>query len=1457
MRFLRLSAVVCLAFITIAGTRAFSQPNASKQSLSRLTEKIDEDRLVSLGGNTLPVANAKTDLGRVRGNMAMSDLILVLSRSPEQQAAFDAFVASQYDATSANFHYWLEPAEVGEKFGPSTRDIAVITGWLTKHGLTVAEVSKDRMSIRFSGTARQVEATFHTQIHNIEVKGEKHIANMRDPLIPVALAPVIAGVKALHDFRPYPLHSIGNKAQLDVSTGKWNRIPADSAQPSKASKISAVVPHPDYGITVPTSGGSYPIEDVTPYDFATIYNVLPLWSAGTDGTGQTIAIAGTSDINPQDVANYRSIFGLPAGPALKTIVANGVDPGQCTAYSGYCTLGDLFENTLDVEVSGAVAKNAQIDLVVSGQTSPTTDTVYSSANYVIQNNTAKILSVSYGLCELFMGTSGNAAYNNLWETGAAEGISIFVATGDAGSPTCDQGLASGVPYGARFGLSVNGLASSAYVTAVGGTDFAWCKPTINSTGQVIGCSSTSPWWNAANSTTNGGSAANYVPEVAWNDSCASSQGAAYLESLAKFLGYTGVTDPEIACNFVVNNYSSIQSRYGINLSFFAESVGGGGGASTCTSSNTGSTTTSPDPSSCSGGYTKPSWQSRVSGIPADGKRDIPDLSFFAGNGLWNSATLVCVSATGTCVASTSTSSEPVSQEVGGTSVASPQMAGVMALINQKAGVNQGSPNPELYALAAKQSLAGCSAESVKTNSSCYFNDIDTSTIATPCQAGSLNCTVAHSGDTWGILSGYSAGNAYDQATGLGSLNVANVVNGWTSLLGTMPVTVTLTPAQNTIVLDQPLQVVISVTGSSGTPTGNVTIVGGGYDGGAQSLASGSYTFTIPAFSLTAGSYNLTGSYQGDSTYAQGSATAAITVNKVTPTVSVTLNPTSIGANTPITANITVAGNGSDPKPTGTVQLTAGSWNSYCVLSAGICAITIPVNTLPNGTDTISVSYPGDSNYQPATGSAVETVNALTPTITAVASPPSFYADEPFTVAVSITGSGSIPSGQVTLGFLNINHSSYSIDGQLSGGKFTFNVPPDRVFAGQDRVELSYTGDSNYLPGRIDVPIKVTAAPTTTTVSSSPASIYTNTAVTLTGTVTANSGSPSGYVKAFSGSYQSNIVDVINGQYQIVIPPGTLTAGSDTIAVNYMGDSYYAPSSTSTTVSVTQWTKIPPSMTITPAVTTVGAGLQLAVSVAVSGSSGQGTGSVSLSSGAWNSPSSAIINGTANLTIPSNTLAIGRDALTATYSGDPTYLAGTATTSITVNPSTFSLTPNIGLTIPRGSSLSEIIQLKTTDGYNGTITFTCALTASPAGAAHLPTCTGDSQPLNGSYGLAIGSKYLVISTTAPTASLARPRFPGVFGLGGSAFAILVFIGIPSRRRRARALLGVFVLFCIIGCLNACGGGGGGSTASTGGNGSGGNSNASGTTPGVYTFIVTGTGNPAVTPAPTATFNVTVN
>ena len=250
------------------------------------------------------------------------------------------------------------------------------------------------------------------------------------------------------------------------------------------------------------------------------------------------------------------------------------------------------------------------------------------------------------------------------------------------------------------------------------------------------------------------------------------------------------------------------------------------------------------------------------------------------------------------------------------------MAGVMALINQKAGSPQGNPNAELYTLASKQTYASCKSETGTTSNGCYFNDVDTGTIAMACAPATPNCTVSQSGDAFGILSGYSGTVGFDLATGLGSLNVANVVNGWTAATGTATATVTIVPGSSTIVSNVPLTVTGTVTGSSGTPTGTVTLTGGGYTSSATSLVSGAYTITIPANKLSAGSDTLTATYSGDATYASATKTAVVTVTApvlLTPTVTVSPAASSIAAGQGLNVVVTVTGTGATP--TGTVVLT--------------------------------------------------------------------------------------------------------------------------------------------------------------------------------------------------------------------------------------------------------------------------------------------------------------------------------------------------------------------------------------------------------------------------------------------------------------------------------------------------------------------------------------------------------
>ena len=1028
----------------------------------RIVDRIDESQLVALHGNTHPAANARNDAGRVSPDLPMTDLIMVLSRSPEQQAAFEKFVAGQYDPNSPDFHQWLTPEQIGENFGASQTDIATVSNWLTGHGFSVDSVSKDRLSIRFSGMASQVESAFHTEIHNLNVKGESHIGNMSDPQIPAALAAAVVGVKSLHNFFPRPLHHLGGLATPDAASGKWQRQSGAAAMRPSASggarpalgaatgalltgAKTAATAKPQFGINV---GGAYPylVEDVGPYDFATIYNILPLWNASSpiDGSGQTVAIAGTSDIDVgqstsetgangnNDIATFRTFFGLPTSNAANTpirVSGNSQPLTVCSsATNALCSQNDLVENSLDVEWSGSVAKNAQIVLVASYPSSTSDDNLYDSESYIVNNvgNPSSpvygvhIMNVSYGECELGNGTAGNVMYYDLWQQAAAEGIAVFVASGDSGAASCDQGGdSSGVPYAAEFGLTVSGLASTPWNTAVGGTDFNWCPLDTSFNTECVAA----PYWGSSNGTPGNANALGYVPEIPWNDTCSNPLTLPFMKDFANqiYNVTSGIGNTEQACNFLLDyssGFNGALDQIDPGILYLVDTVGGGGGASGCVANTTPSSitntttgvctagatstgaTTNPNTTTAQGsltlvnnGWPKPSWQAGVTGIPSDGVRDLPDVSFFASDGfVSSSAYLICVSAVATC--SYSSKSEPYYQEVGGTSVATPAMAGVMALINQKAGAAQGSPNAELYKLAGKQSYGSCSAETVTNSSSCYFNDIDSGTNAMPCDFydSSPNCSTTQS--TFGYLDeiaiqpGYSAVTGYDQATGLGSLNVANVVNAWPGTVGVGTAKVTVTPVSSSITSNQSLNVTVTVASSASggaIPTGTVTLSGGGYTSSAAIALSnsGSATFTIPAYALAAGTDTLTASYNGDVLYAAatGSNTVTVTViTALTPTVTVTPAASSLSSNSPLSVKVAVAGLAGAVTPAGTVILSGGGYtSSSATLVNGIYTFTVPAGSFTvAGPDTLTANYSSqDAVYGSASGTATVTVTEST------------------------------------------------------------------------------------------------------------------------------------------------------------------------------------------------------------------------------------------------------------------------------------------------------------------------------------------------------------------------------------------------------------------------------------------------------------------------------------------------
>jgi uncharacterized protein (TIGR03437 family) len=673
----------CTTFLSLLGIPLLAQRVSAGPP--RITQSIDETQLVTLKGNVPPLARPGYDQGAAPRNLSMQRMLLLLRRGPDQESALEQLLDEQQDLGSINYHRWLTPRQFGDEFGAAEEDIEKIAAWLASQGFRVDAVGNGRGVVEFSGSAAQVERAFHTPIHRYLWKGKDYWANTSDPQIPAALSPVVAGIVSLNNFPLKSRHSAAGVFRKEPGEGAWT-----PANPE---------------VTMPTSG----MTDyaVGPYDFATIYNVLPLWNASIDGTGQTIAIVASSNIQLPDVRNFRSIFGLAARDPVITV--NGPDPGTSDM--------DLeSEAVSDVEWAGAVATGATINLVVSASTTATDGSTLSS-QYIVDNIVAGVLSSGYGMCELSM-ASQNQFFNNLWEQAAAEGITVVVASGDGGSGDCEE-----FENDVQSGLQVDGIASTPYDLAVGGTDFS---DVLNQT--------ISQYWSSSNNTKTLASAKSYIPEMTWNDSCASPQ-------IVSFFGpKLGSSSPEALCN-------NPQTQMRVLIV-----EAGTGGASSV--------------------YSKPSWQSGVSGIPADGRRDVPDLSLFAGDNTWGHAYIFCQADYGTACLPSGSNGNTVGL-IGGTSVSTAAFAGVMALIDQKSNARQGLVNPTLYKLAATQYAS-------------IFHDVTLGDNDVPCLKGTPNCYLSLASDTYGLLStsssafvpAYSAGSGYDLATGLGSVNVANLVNNW-------------------------------------------------------------------------------------------------------------------------------------------------------------------------------------------------------------------------------------------------------------------------------------------------------------------------------------------------------------------------------------------------------------------------------------------------------------------------------------------------------------------------------------------------------------------------------------------------------------------------------------------------------------------------------------------------------
>ena len=354
-----------------------------------------------LTGHVAPAVHHAQDHGRVAPNMPFQHVLLELKRSPEQQAALDKAMDDLHDPASKRFHQWMTAEEFGAAFGATDAQIEQVSDFLLSHGMQVEGTNEGRTFLSFSGVASSLEAAFHTEIHSLNVHGVGHISNISEPSIPVALGKLIAGV-SMSDFKPHPLVSGARSVRRDVVTKKL-------VQAGKASS----------DFTLPYEG--FELEVVAPGDFATIYNLLPVWNAGNRVAGQTVAVVEDSLIKASDVATFRKAFGLSqyAGTFVQGMPAGALpcrNPGANASEE---------EAALDAEWAGATAPDAAVVRAACADTRTEFGGLLATMNLLSQKNPPSTISMSYGECEPKIGTVQINQFTQIFAQAVAEGVTIF------------------------------------------------------------------------------------------------------------------------------------------------------------------------------------------------------------------------------------------------------------------------------------------------------------------------------------------------------------------------------------------------------------------------------------------------------------------------------------------------------------------------------------------------------------------------------------------------------------------------------------------------------------------------------------------------------------------------------------------------------------------------------------------------------------------------------------------------------------------------------------------------------------------------------------------------------------------------------------------------------------------------------------------------------------------------
>ncbi|MDE3063312.1 MAG: Ig-like domain repeat protein, partial [Acidobacteriota bacterium] len=753
----------------------------------------------------------------------------------------------------------------------------------------------------------------------------------------------------------------------------------------------------------------------------------------------------------------------------------------------------------------------------------------------MDDNQADILNVSFGACEQAFGIAGNQYIMNLWQQAAAQGIAVTVSSGDSGSAGCDDPNSE---LKAQYGLAVNGIASTPYNIAVGGTDYDALYGANFPT-------SFTTYVDVTNTLPNHRSALSYVPEEPWNNST--------------------YPNTSIAQNVPLSAKTGVASDDNI--------VGGGGGVSSV--------------------YPAPAWQK---GFGTGTARNVPDVSFLAGNGFYGAVWGICtnVDSIGPDCTAGATGNSFNLTGVGGTSAAAPAFAGMLALAQQKAGTRLGQAATVLYALA-------------RTKYSSVFHDVLTGDNSVGCVSGSPNCSL---NPTYSFLTGYNAGTGYDEASGLGSVDATQMANAWIGA-GLVATTSALqlngasTPLS--ITHGQSVTVNATVAGSGGTPTGVVALVDSLSPATLPNAgAIADYTLTAGAASgtttsLPGGTYQASAHYGGDTAFAESDSNSiSVTVAAESSTTSLKVagyyDPTSgKAAASPYYGSIFLldaqpyGNSASATSPngiaTGTITYKTGTTTlgTANLTSSGVAELQ--TGLLPGGTNSLTASFPGDASFQASTSAPVGLTVQPAPTALQVASnTPSAPVGTPVSLTATfvnaagkafLDSAGVAPTGTVTfldgsksVGTANVTGTAATATTLATGSA---SLTTSQLACGAVSITASYGGDSNYAasvsagvtPSIVCATAGMTVQPASTSIQVSQALGVTVT-LTPSGTLPAPTGTVTLTATLSGGStlYTSSATAITNGTSSFTIPANGLAVGPVTLKANYSGDADYGSSTAS-------------------------------------------------------------------------------------------------------------------------------------------------------------------------------------------------------------------------------------------------------------------------------------------------------